>query len=351
MNNNRLHYLDYLRGFSALGIMFYHYLAWTLGSFNASNPIGRVGIYGVSIFYILSGLTLYHVYFNLEVNKINIINFIIKRIFRIVPLFALITILTILTLNQSVPIKNLILNITCLFGFINPAGYYTNGGWSIGNEMVFYLFFILYFIAYYKSKIVFYLMSIFTFFIYFYFSTSILTINNTLDSQWTNYVNPFNQLFLFLIGILIGIISNSIKNKINQFHFVLTIIIGVLIFIFYPTNFNDRIILVTNWSRLIFTLSCSLICFGLYNLNYKLPNYIHKPGVFFAEISYCLYLVHGICFTYSKFILDKILINYSQVYRFGLSIMLTIIFSYFSYMTLEKFFIKKGKNLTQKLYE
>ena len=143
MNSNRLHYLDYLRGISALGIMFFHYLSWTFGSFNASNPIGRIGIYGVSIFYILSGLTLYHVYFNLEPSKKNILHFIIKRVFRIVPLFALITILSVLMVNQPIEFTNLILNLTCLFGFINPTGYYTTGGWSIGNEMVFYLFLII----------------------------------------------------------------------------------------------------------------------------------------------------------------------------------------------------------------
>lgn len=194
-------------------------------------------------------------------------------------------------------------------------------------------------------------MCLFTLIIYFYYSTSILTINNTLDSQWASYVNPFNQLFLFLTGILIGIVSKIINIKIKQFQFVLIIIIGILIFVFYPTNFSDRIILVTNWSRLIFTLCCVLICFGLYNLNYKLPNFIHKPGIFFAEISYCLYLVHGICFTYSKFILDTFLVNYSQMYRFGLSIILTIAISYISYISFEKYFIKQGKKLTQKLYE
>jgi exopolysaccharide production protein ExoZ len=50
--------LDILRGLSALGIMIYHYLGWILGHFGASNTLGRFGVYGVSIFYILSGLTM-----------------------------------------------------------------------------------------------------------------------------------------------------------------------------------------------------------------------------------------------------------------------------------------------------
>ena len=51
-----------MRGLAALGIMFYHFSTWTFGEVDSSTIIGRIGIYGVSIFYVLSGLTLYHVY-------------------------------------------------------------------------------------------------------------------------------------------------------------------------------------------------------------------------------------------------------------------------------------------------
>ena len=61
---NRLYNLDYLRGLVTFGIMIYHYLSWTLGKFTADTFMGRVGIYGVSIFYVLSGLTLYYVYYD-----------------------------------------------------------------------------------------------------------------------------------------------------------------------------------------------------------------------------------------------------------------------------------------------
>ncbi|MGZ5244541.1 MAG: acyltransferase family protein, partial [Bacteroidia bacterium] len=58
----RIHNLDYLRGIAAFGIMAYHYLAWSFGEFSAEDFMGRFGLYGVSIFYCLSGLTLYSVY-------------------------------------------------------------------------------------------------------------------------------------------------------------------------------------------------------------------------------------------------------------------------------------------------
>jgi len=54
----RIKELDYLRGFAALGIMFYHYMKWLYIYDGAQSFIGRVSVYGVEIFYILSGITL-----------------------------------------------------------------------------------------------------------------------------------------------------------------------------------------------------------------------------------------------------------------------------------------------------
>jgi exopolysaccharide production protein ExoZ len=79
---NRLYNLDYLRGLAAFGIMIYHYLSWTLGNFSADTFMGRLGIYGVSIFYVLSGLTLYYVYFDkMKPSKEDIISFFKKKNF------------------------------------------------------------------------------------------------------------------------------------------------------------------------------------------------------------------------------------------------------------------------------
>ena len=58
----RLHELDYLRGLAAVGIMAYHYSTWAFGAQEANSFLSRVGIYGVAIFYVLSGQALTYVY-------------------------------------------------------------------------------------------------------------------------------------------------------------------------------------------------------------------------------------------------------------------------------------------------
>lgn len=349
MEIKRLNYLDYLRGAAAVGIMLYHYLSWSRGPFDSSDVFGRIGIYGVSVFYVLSGLTLFHVYFNQTPNKHSILNFTIKRIFRIVPLFAVISILSMLTLKQPIPFLHIVLNLTCLFGFFYPGAYYTNGGWSIGNEMVFYLFFVFYFISYHKNNLLFILLCLMTLVAYGVFAHSIILPNQTIDSQWLYYINPFNQLFLFLGGILIGILSKTKSNWFSNFTCLMMILISVITFILIPAERTDRVLIITGIYRWTFTFICFILCLALYNLKVELPKLIHKVGVFFAEISYCLYLIHGLCFMYSQKILNFAFENYPERYRFLFAIGLTILLSYLSYITLEKFFIEQGKKLISKV--
>ena len=167
-NMKRLHNLDYLRGLAAFGILLYHYLSWTIGRFDSESTIGRIGLYGVSIFYILSGLTLFIVYYEkMNFSKNEIIGFIKKRVFRIFPLMWLVVIISIL-FSQKVPnVYDLIMNLTGLFGFINWDKYFAIGLWSIGNELVFYSFFILFLFTLKRSKLAFYIISFIVLFVFY----------------------------------------------------------------------------------------------------------------------------------------------------------------------------------------
>jgi len=78
---NRLNSLDYLRGIAAFGIMIYHYSSWTFGRFHADNFMGRVGVYGVAIFYVLSGLTLFHVYHEIMKPKYFLRNYLLELLY------------------------------------------------------------------------------------------------------------------------------------------------------------------------------------------------------------------------------------------------------------------------------
>jgi exopolysaccharide production protein ExoZ len=182
---NRLYNLDYLRGLAAFGIMIYHYLSWTLGKFSADTFMGRLGIYGVSIFYVLSGLTLYYVYYDkMKPSKEDIVSFFKKRIFRIFPLLWLVTIIAVILTRKSPDFYNLFLNLTGLFGFIKWDTYFSAGVWSIGNELVFYVFFPFFILFIKKLKPLMLVLTFVLLGLYLYFAFVKLNPDLTLSEQW-----------------------------------------------------------------------------------------------------------------------------------------------------------------------
>ncbi len=336
----RLHNLDYLRGLAAFGIMIYHYSMWSFGKSSAETFLGRVGVYGVSIFYVLSGLTLFYVYYdkltpqNLQVGK-----FAKKRFFRIFPLLWFVTFCSIAISRHLPDFTKLFLNLTGLFGLVSWDSYFSTGVWSIGNELVFYLFFPFFILFAKSSKILFGILSAVIFGIYLYFAFKILNPSVPITQQWRNYVNPLNQVALFLSGFLLGYFFRD-KETGNAMAFSL-LLIGLLTFVFYPGS-GDAIVLVTGINRIVFTICCLLICFGFYKITYLLPNIIHKPLTFLGEASYSVYLLHPLVYTVCTFLLKHAKIT-NGIVAMAVCIPITLVASYFVYTYLEKYFMKLGK--------
>ena len=257
----RIYNLDYLRGLAAFGIMIYHYMYWSFGEFDASDFMGRLGTYGVSIFYILSGLTLYYVYYHkMTPTKSEVTNFFKKRVFRIFPLLWLITIVTMVVNREAPDPYQLFLNLSGLFSVLKWDGAIGTGVWSIGNELSFYLFFPFFVIFAKRFKVGLILLTTVLAGLYLYFAFSVLDAKGTMTEQWANYINPLNQVFLFLGGFLMGLLFQKVEVK-NSISTVL-LAVGLVVFTFYPVT-GDGIELVTGVNRLIFTASSFLICFSL----------------------------------------------------------------------------------------
>ncbi len=335
--SHRLHNLDYLRGLAAFGIMIYHYFLMSFGEFTADTFTARVGVYGVSIFYVLSGLTLYYVYYEkMKPSKQEVFSFFKKRIFRIFPLLWLVTAAAIILSNKMPDLYNLFLNLTGLFGFVKWDTYFSTGVWSIGNELVFYVFF-PFFVLFSKSyKSLMLILSVIIFLFYLYFSFIKLNANHNIGEQWSEYINPLNQVFLFLGGFLIGLLLK--KTIINNATAIVLLIIGLGFFVFTPVSGN-AINLVVGTNRLLFTFCSFLICFSVFKLSFKFPEFIHKPLALLGEASYSLYLLHPIIY---KITGGQDLNNHPSI-KISLSIILTLIISYLTYGYFEKFFMKLAK--------
>lgn len=340
---NRLHNLDYLRGLAAFSIMIYHYCGLITGNhYSADTILGRLGIYGVSIFYILSGLTLYLVY----QKRINVQDFAIKRIFRIFPLLWLAILATIMVTFKIPESRKLVLNATGLFGFIDPGAYIGMGMWSIGNELVFYVFFPVFMYLINKKSLLFNIFSALLLAVYSVFAFRLLNASNSLAEQWGTYINPLNQVFLFASGVALG--HTFQRMRVNNKAILLLLLASVALFVFYPAD-GDSINLVTGWNRIVFTTIVFLICFCFYKTTYELPQILHKPLSILGEASYSVYLLHPIVWLAMKRVLDKTGIELPLIIKLILPIVTTLIGSYMIYIYFEKYFVKVGKRVTGKV--
>lgn len=346
----RLYNLDYLRGLAAFGIMIYHYLSWSLNRFTADSFMGRIGVYGVSIFYILSGLTLYYVYYErFKPSLPDLKLFFRRRVFRILPLLWLVTILALLLAARIPDFVDLFLNLTGLFGFVRWDKYFSPGVWSIGNELVFYAFFPFFILFTKQAKPLMILLAVTILASYLYFSFFKLDPTFSLEEQWSSYINPLNQVFLFLGGFLIGLFFHKLQIK-NSIVVVL-LLTGLILFVLYPVTGNT-IHLVTGTNRLIFTACSFLICFCFYKLTFKFPKIIHKPLTLLGEASYSVYLLHPIIWTLTGIVskyLSQYLFNIPASLRLLSSLVLTLIISYYVYQYFEKYFMKFGRTNNRNL--
>lgn len=336
---NRIHQLDYLRGLAAFGIMLYHFLFWSGGDYTSDSIVGRIGVYGVSIFYILSGLTLYHVYINrLQLNKSSLIAFAKKRFFRIFPLLWLATFGTIILLKQSPDWSKLALNLSGLFGVFAWDSYYANGAWSIGNELVFYLFFPLFIWISLRFRWGWLLLVMLFLALYIYFANYVLDAQTALSKQWHNYVNPLNQAFLFVAGFVTG---HLLKDKAaNNLIALVMLLIGTLVFCYYPVS-GDRILLVTGVNRILFTLACLMICIGFFKSNVAMPSLLHRSFSFLGEASYSVYMLHPLVYSVLMIANTRFLHLENGIFLL-LTIVATLLVSYGTYQYVEKYFMRIG---------
>ncbi|MDE3061373.1 MAG: acyltransferase, partial [Pseudomonadota bacterium] len=145
LSRPRLHALDGIRGLCAIAIMLYHILLWN------GVALFQIGTFGVYLFYVLSGFSLWYVYAHRAVTFDLLKTFFTARVARIVPLYLAVCLLIVVLRFYTAGASNVfnadfisrfLLNITFLFGVALPQkSSIVPGGWSIGVEWVFYLSF------------------------------------------------------------------------------------------------------------------------------------------------------------------------------------------------------------------
>lgn len=326
--------------------MVYHLTSWQLFKPDSSSLLGRLGVYAVSMFFILSGLSMALVYHNFIHSFGSSITFFIRRIFRIWPLLwlAIALSLSATLVRGKEPDWTVVLsNLTTAFAFTNPSGYMNTGAWSLGNEMVYYALTPIIIYAYNKRLAFGNTLTGVTFLIGIAFATRILTTGQTLSAQWSQYINPFNNLFLYCTGI--AIFYNARQWRFSRTANASCFAISLALFIFFPMR-GDQIHIVTGVGRMVFCFASILLVLAFYKNTFILPVRLSARLTELGLITYGVYLLHPLVYSSILVASNKLGFALGAYAIIGSTIVLTFIFAKTAFNILEEPCILIGKRLT-----
>ncbi len=191
--------------------MLYHAFSWN------NTTLFQVGTYGVYLFFILSGFSMWYVYAPRALSTDMVKAFFVARFARIFPLYFLACILATAARcyaqgTQSVTslefLHKFLLNVTFLFGVDNTGkNSIVPGGWSIGIEWVFYILFPLLLLFARSGRVMAVLLAGGV--ILNYVCANAALAHTTLVDGWVDYTH-FSVFFVYFIA---GIVTAELYER------------------------------------------------------------------------------------------------------------------------------------------
>lgn len=347
----RIESLDYLRGLLAVGVLAYHYSAWSTlrGPLLLESLLNKTGIYAVLSFYVISGISFGYVYIGLRARHWELVAFWSKRFFRLAPLywFAMVGVLL-----QTLPAMlhgrspdlpssaQLVTNATLTFGIIHPRWYMVTGGWSIGNEMAYYIAFPLVILALRRSPWLYALILLSAVGIAGSFAFRWLDPSRPLADQWATYINPFSHLYLFVAGV-------GIAHFIGRFgplprRPAWTAVAGLfIVYLLLPLR-GDNVAIVTGLPWVAYSSLCIAFCAVISLTPLALPIGFHRPLAWVGQASYSVYLLHPLAYAFATMALRYLGVA-SRLRIVVVAVLLTFAVSRVVYRRLEMPMIEVGR--------
>lgn len=321
-----------------MAVLGYHYHLWETPGYvpQADSFLDRMGLYGVSLFYLLSGFTLARVYAKSDWQKASTwISFFERRIHRILPLLVVVTCLSAFLSGRFYPISQWILNLTGLFGYLDRDAYMATGAWSIGNEMVFYgLFPVLIYFQWPRRKI---LISIVWICLWLIVPFFYLSENVSLPEQWNAYIHPLYQA-MFFVG---GMILSWWPGLTSKGSFVL-ILLAVGLMVWFPVT-GGHIQLVVGIPKVLLGTACLLLVLAAS----KLPDCpwqpLHRILHTMGDWSYGIYLWHPLVYIVISGIEKKVGLDFGAI-KLVLFLVTVLVVSSISYVVFEKRWVQWTKS-------
>lgn len=170
-----------------------------------------------------------------------------------------------------------------------------------------------------------------------------LDTNQTLVRQWAAYINPFNQIYFFVSGVVMArLLLPKVGYNKPRLYFMLSLLF--MMFAFYPASGNT-INIVTGWNKLFFCLIIMSICSVVFLIkDVSSCHSLHAGLRFLGDISYPLYLLHGVSFSYfSKLIYSKDMSQAAFIFSSILLMLFLIFISWGCHLLIERPMIRISK--------
>lgn len=293
----RLDGLDALRGLLALAVTAYHLSVWFAVFPSGSQPnmaLAKLGNFGVSAFFMLSGFLLFRLTPWEKVAKQGLGGFCLKRFLRLAPVFYVAVILNLafgLGMGPGPSWRMAAENFTLAFGAFHPNHALVTGGWYVGLVALFYAAYPV--VAWLQAR----LGPVFIFALFAALLAWSLpaTLHGVAAApQWERfhaYVQPGNQLFLLAGGGLLGVLHGRLAWR-PQPWLAGAVALGALALLLWnEPRFYDHFDVLTGWIRYR-CLSLVAVILAAFALWTPRPGVLGRVLAHLGAWSYGIYLLH-----------------------------------------------------------
>ena len=300
--SGRLGYLDPLRGILALCVAVYHLSVWFDLTQSGSGPnmaLAKLGNYGVSAFFVLSGFLLFRTASWARIRQEGVGRFWYRRFLRLAPVFYLACVMNVafhLGMGPDPTPRFILENLTLTFGAFHPNHALVTGGWYVG--LVALLYFTYPVLAWLREKsgprggLLF----LATLAIGLWLCSLPSTLHGVMDqarwNQFHTYVLAPNQVFLLAWGGLLAGLHAANEERLEP-KIALLLALPMLWLLLRPVpQFFDHLVALTGWLRYRYLLIVTLlVALAAFTRNGE-PGRFGKALSRLGDWSYGLYLLH-----------------------------------------------------------
>lgn len=293
----RLGALDELRGLLAVGVAGYHLSVWfdVFRTGSALNmAMAKVGNFGVSAFFMLSGFLIFRLQTWEGVRRGGLGRFYLKRFLRLAPVFYLAVGLNLAFSLGMGPQPNgrmILENVTLSFGLFHPNHALTVGGWYVGLVVLLYALFPLLVWLRDRLGLPFLLGSTLGLWAWSLPETLHAVPEAAMSQRFHLYVQPANQLFLFMLGGLGAWLHARWTWRMGAPLFLGLLAVLMWAILRPVPFFSDHLFVMTGWLRYRYLLLV-FACLLLFAFKDAAPSPWTRPLLLLGAWSYSSYLLH-----------------------------------------------------------